>query len=189
VADPRRIPRLADDHTVLPTQSALALELLTPMDLLRLKAIARLHARGLPADVTWDDLLQEAITRLLTGKRVRPPDVPVVPFLAGIMRSLRTDHLRRGRRQRSGDDEGSRVEIKDPSVDLERSLIAAEELDNLRALFAADAVALSIIGAIAEGLEPEQIRARLAISRTGYDSARKRIRRCLLREGLTCGKN
>lgn len=188
MADPRRIPRLADDHTVLPTHSALALELLTPMDLLRLKAIARLHARGLPADVTWDDLLQEAITRLLTGKRVKPPDVPVVPFLAGIMRSLRTDHVRRGRRHRN-DDDGPRVELMDPSVDLERALIAAEELENLRVLFAADAVALSIIGAIAEGLEPEQIRAKLGISRTGYESARKRIRRCLLREGLTCGKN
>jgi RNA polymerase sigma-70 factor (ECF subfamily) len=189
-ADPkRRIPDLTDDRTVLPTHSALALDLVTPMDLLRLKAIARLHARGLPADVTWDDLLQEAITRMLTGKRVRPRDVPVVLFLAGIMRSLRSDHLRRARRQRAGDADGTRAELVDPAPDLERALIAAEELANLRALFAADQVALAIIGGIAEGLEPEAIRANLGITRTNYDSARKRIRRSVLREGLTCKRN
>lgn len=38
------------------------------------------------------------------------------------------------------------------------------------------------------GLTAEQIRAHFRISRTDYDSARKRMRRCLLREGLTCGK-
>lgn len=41
-------------------ETALALELVTEVDLLKLKAIARLHARGLPPDVSWDDLLQEA---------------------------------------------------------------------------------------------------------------------------------
>lgn len=186
----RKIPRLSNDPTVTPTQSALALRLVTPMDLLRLKSIARLHARGLPPDIAWDDLLQEAITRVLTGKRVKPDDVPMVAFLAGIMRSLRADHVRRGRRRsprdsRTPDDQ----ELIDPAADLERSLIAAEELANIRMLFAADPVALSIIGGLAEGLEPERIRAKFSLTRVDYDSARKRIRRCLIREGLTCGKN
>jgi RNA polymerase sigma-70 factor (ECF subfamily) len=190
VPDPkRRIPPLADDRTVLPTHSALALELVTPMDLLRLKSIARLHARGLPPDVTGDDLLQEAITRVLTGKRVKPGGVPMVAFLAGIMRSLRTDHLRRGRRHRRCDGDEKRVELMDPSADLDRALIAAEELAHLRALFVTDPVALSIIGGLADGLEPELIREKFGINRTSYDSARKRMRRCLLREGLTCGKS
>src|SRR6476620_6841755 len=68
----RRMPRLSYDRTIAPSHTALALELVTEMDLLRLKSIARLYARGLPPDVAWDDLLQEAITRVLTGKRVRP---------------------------------------------------------------------------------------------------------------------
>jgi len=186
----RRLPRLSDDRTLVPTQTALALGLVTPMDLLRLKSIARLHARGLPADVAWDDLLQEAITRVLTGKRARPDAVPMVAFLAGIMRSLRADHLRRGRRGRSHDDrDGPRHELVDPAADPERRLIAVEELARIRLLFATNPVALSVSRGLGEGLEPEQIRARYRIGRTDYDTARRRMRRCLLREGLTCGKN
>lgn len=43
-----------------PAAQALALKLVTQSDLLRLKVIARLHARGLPPEVGWTDLLQEA---------------------------------------------------------------------------------------------------------------------------------
>jgi hypothetical protein len=45
---------------------------------------------------------------------------------------------------------------------------------------------LQIIAGIGEGLSAEQIRAAIGISQTEYDSARKRMRRVLLREGLTC---
>lgn len=191
------IPPLADHHVLAPTHAALALKLVTEMDLLRLKSIARLHARGLPPDVAWDDLLQEAITRVLTGKRPKPEGVGMVAFLGGVMRSLRTDHIRRARRgMHRGDprwvgnepDDRPDLEVLDPAADPERALIAANELEKIRQLFADDAVALQIIGGLAEGLIAGQIRARYQISRTDYDSARKRMRRCLLREGLTCGR-
>jgi hypothetical protein len=55
-----------------PAARALALELVTRMELLRLKVIARLHARGLPPEVDWSDLLQEAISRVLDGSRPKP---------------------------------------------------------------------------------------------------------------------
>ena len=74
----RRIPRLSDNRVIAPTQTSLAVGLLTAMDLLRLKSIARLYARGLPADVAWDDLLQEAITRMLIGSRQKPEDLSAV---------------------------------------------------------------------------------------------------------------
>jgi len=180
----RPIPRLSDNRVIAPTQTALALKLITEMDLLRLKSIARLHARGLSGDVAWDDLLQEAITRMLTGKRIKPDDLSMVAFLAGTMRSLRADHLRRGRNHH--DNSRANSELLDLSADPERALIAAEELAKIRHLFADDPVALSIISGLAEGLSAEQIRVNHHISRRDYDSARKRMRRCLLREGLTC---
>lgn len=187
-----RIPPLSAHQVIAPTQTALALKLVTEMDLLRLKSIARLYARGLPPDVTWEDLLQEAITRVLTGKRPKPDDVPMVAFLGGVMRSLRSDHIRRARRGDSGrigkdDERFSGNEVLDPSADPERALIAADELEKIRQLFADDPVALNIIDRLAEGFTPEQIRAHHNISRTDYDSARKRMRRCLIRGGLTCG--
>ena len=186
---------LADNRVIAPTETALALKLVTEMELLRLKVIARLHARGLPPDVAWDDLLQEALTRHLTGARQRPDGVPIVAFLAGVMRSVRADHLRRAKRGAGeGDalrldqdgDESQAVELRDPAPDPERALIAAQELIEIKRLFADDTVALQIIDGLAEGLPAEQIRSAKRIPRIDYDSARKRMRRCLLREGLTC---
>src|SRR5580658_846237 len=87
--------KLIDKRDLLPTQTALALGIASEMELLRLKTIARLYARGLPPDVAWDDLLQEAITRVLVGSRRQPEGVALVAFLAGVMRSLKAEHWRR----------------------------------------------------------------------------------------------
>jgi DNA-directed RNA polymerase specialized sigma24 family protein len=190
------LPQLADNRVLRPAQTALALNLITRMDFLRLKSIARWHARGLPPDVTWDDLLQEAITRVLVGSRRQPDGVTMVAFLAGIMRSLRTEHWRRAR-QEPGDtvridqqrDPSRETALSDSAHDPERSLMAREELTAIERLFAGDPVALQIIAGLAEGRSAAQIRAAAGISKTGYDSARKRMRRALLREGLTCENN
>jgi DNA-directed RNA polymerase specialized sigma24 family protein len=191
-----RMRSLADHRTLRPSQTALALELVTEMDLLRLKTIARLHARGLPSDVGWEDLLQEAITRVLTGARRAPEGVPVVAFLAGIMRSLKSEHWRRaGRATRSRGAlmrdptglQGRETAPREAAPDPERALIAMQELKSIERLFVDDPVVLGIVAGLGEGLSAERIRARLALSKTEYDSARRRMRRCLLREGLTCG--
>ena len=193
-----QIPQLADNRVLRPAEVALALNLISRMDFLRLKAIARLHARGLPPDVSWDDLLQEAFTRAIVGSRRKPQGVPMVAFLAGIMRSLRSEHWRRARGG-PGSRESLRIdhqrdlsraaELRDPASDLEQALLAREQIEAIEQLFAGDEAALRIIAGLAEGRSAAQIRAAMAISKTDYDSARKRMRRTLLREGLTCGLN
>jgi DNA-directed RNA polymerase specialized sigma24 family protein len=189
-----RVPPLVDTRIVRPAETALALGLVGPADLLRLKTIARLHARGLPPDVSWEDLLQEALTRVLVGTRRQPEGVSMVAFLAGIMRSLKSEHWRRARgRPGSRDalaldrpcDDPREIELLDPSPDPERSLVARQELAAIQRLFEQDTVALQIIAGLGNGLSPEQIRAAYGITDTDYDSARKRMRRRLLREGLT----
>jgi len=76
-----------------------ALSALSEEDLLRLRAIARLRARSLPDGMSWSDLLHEAVLRALTGARPWPPGVPLLAFLAGVMRSLCDEQWRRHRRQ------------------------------------------------------------------------------------------
>ena len=78
-----QIQPIVDTKILRPTETALALRLISEMDFLRLKTIARLHARGLPPDVGWDDLLQEAFTRVIVGSRRQPEGVTMVTFLAG----------------------------------------------------------------------------------------------------------
>jgi DNA-directed RNA polymerase specialized sigma24 family protein len=191
------IPQLADDRVLRPAETALALNLMSRMDFLRLKTIARLHARGLPPDVTWDDLLQEAFTRVLVGSRRQPQGVSMVAFLAGVMRSLRTEYWRRAHRRPGSwelridqhPDLSREVALRDPAPDPERSLIAQQELSAIEWLFADDAVVQNIIAGLAEGRSAAQIRDAAGISNTDYDSARKRMRRAFLREGLTCALN
>jgi DNA-directed RNA polymerase specialized sigma24 family protein len=201
---------LIDTRIIRPTETALALKLVTEMDLLRLKTLARLHARALPPDVSWEDLLQEALTRVLTGDRKVPSGVSAVAFLAGVMRSLRSEHWRRFEAARGSGTGRRRVgapseyrayptraaalravareagEDADPAADPERSVVAMQELKAIERLFADDPVVLGIIDRLGEGLAPEQIRSALGLSKTDYDSARRRMRRRLLREGLTC---
>jgi DNA-directed RNA polymerase specialized sigma24 family protein len=190
----RAIPNLDARRVIAPSQTALELKLVTETDLLRLKTIARLHSRGLPPDVTWEDLLQEAFTRVLTGSRRRPVDVTMVAFIAGVMRSLRTEHWRRVRRATNEGElpwlkdrieSGNALERRDPAPDPERAVAALQELEAIDRLFTGDRVALQIIAGLGAGLSAEQIRVAAGLTQTDYDSARKRIRRLLIKEGLT----
>jgi len=174
-----------------PLERAVALRLVSDMDLLRLKAIARIHARGLPPDVSWSDLLQEALARVLNGSRQVPNDIPLEVFLSGVMRSIRAEHWRRVRRdaqhRRASEDlqesASSEAELLDPAPDPERALLAQQELEAIATLFADDPIALQIIVGLGDGLSADEIRAACGLTKTEYDSARKRMRRALLREG------
>jgi RNA polymerase sigma-70 factor (ECF subfamily) len=74
----------------------------------------------------------------------------------------------------------------DPAPGPERTLTARQELHLIRKLFADDQPVLQIIDGLADGLSAEQIRVATGRSKIEYDSARKRMRRVLLREGLSC---
>lgn len=190
-----QIPSLVDKRVLRPAQTALALGLVSRTDLLRLKTIARVYARGLPPEVAWEDMLQEALTRVMTGSRRQPQGVPTVAFVAGILRSLRAECWRRAAREsaRNGrapiDHEGGEsraLAFPDPAPGPEHALSARQELITIKQLFAGDSTVLQIIEGLAEGLSARQIRDTTGLSKTDYESARRRMRRTLLREGLTC---
>ena len=170
------------DRRALPaTQDvAAALAALPEHELLRLRAIARLRARGLPGGVSWSDLLHEAVLRALAGTRVWPPGVPLVAFLAGIMRSLCDEQWRRRRRESAL----PAPETASPADDPERAYAAAEALAAIHRLFASDPVATKVMTGLMEGLGAEEIRCHYDLSAVEYDTARRRIRRTMLRYGL-----
>jgi DNA-directed RNA polymerase specialized sigma24 family protein len=179
-----------------PADRALALKLVTDCDLLRLKVIARLHGRSLPPDVSWADLLQEAFARVLDGSRAIPPQVPTVAFLAGVMRSIKAEYWRRRRRATEQQPvlaaeyqlPAAHSDVAcDPQPDPERWLMASQQLEAVGTLFAHDPVALQIIVGLGDGQTAEEIRRMLGMTKTDYDSARKRMRRALIRAGLTLG--
>ena len=138
--------------------------------------------RGLPGGVAWSDLLHEAILRALSGTRPWPPGVPLVAFLAGIMRSLSNEHWRRHQRESASCDQDNAGEAAPDNP--ERAYAAMEALAAIDRLFAADATAMKIIAGLTNGLPAEEIRRHYGLSATDYDTTRRRMRRALLRNGL-----
>ena len=157
-----------------------ALAALSEEDLLRLRAIARLRARSLPSDLSWSDLLHEAVLRALTGARPWPPGVPLLAFLAGVMRSLCDEQWRRHRRQ----DHLPAPHDSGGAHDPERTCAAAEALAAIQRLFASDEAALKVITGLISGMGAEDIRRHYNLTAVKYDTTRRRIRRTLLRHGL-----
>jgi DNA-directed RNA polymerase specialized sigma24 family protein len=157
-----------------------ALAALPEEDLLRLRAIARLRARSLPGGMSWSDLLHEAVLRALAGTRPWPPEVPLLGFLAGVMRSLCDEQWRRHRRQDVifiPDDAGG-------SNDPERVCAAREALADIHRLFASDEAAMKVISGLIGGMGAEAIRRHYDLTGLEYDTTRRRIRRTMLRHGL-----
>jgi RNA polymerase sigma-70 factor (ECF subfamily) len=187
---PERDRNRAETAGRTPGDVARALRYLSDADLLRLKALARLWSRKLPAGQDWADMLNEAIARALDGSRHWPPGVALVAFLAGIMRSICYDQMRRTQRERDllvgcddPDDLGTGVEAQS-SPDPERIVGAAQALAQIDRLFAGDIAAQKIIAGLADGLSAREIRARYGLSECEYDAARKRMRRTVLSAGL-----
>ena len=158
-----------------------ALAALSEEDLLRLRAIAKLRARSLPDGMSWSDLLHEAVLRALTGARPWPPGVSLLAFLAGVMRSLCDEQWRRHRRQ----DRLSILRGSGGADDPERACAAAEALAAILRLFASDKAALKVITGLISGMAADDIRRHYGLTAVEYDTTRRRIRRTLLRHGLT----
>ncbi|HET6233540.1 MAG TPA: hypothetical protein VFE41_01035 [Acetobacteraceae bacterium] len=182
-------------HGVMDAASSAAavsrtLAALSAIDLLRLRALARLRARGLPHGLDWSDLLNEALARALDGSRQWPQGVPFLAFLAGVMRSICDDVWRRRRREAELIAFGTNAEadgrdVPCPAADQERVLAACEAVAAIYRLFAGDLVALRIISGLANGQSAEDIRLLHGLSLVEYNSARRRMRRALLRAELS----
>ncbi|QPF95375.1 hypothetical protein IC761_30975 [Bradyrhizobium commune] len=145
--------------------------------------------RNLPGGLGWNDILHEAIARVLDGSRPWPADVPILAFLSGVMRSICNDYWRRARLEQrllvSRDDPDQRSwpgEEGDEVPDPERVLAAAQTLANVYRLFEDDPLALKIIAGLADGLAAREICKVNGISELDYDTTRRRMRRALLRD-------
>jgi DNA-directed RNA polymerase specialized sigma24 family protein len=163
---------------------AQALLRLTPAEKARLRH-ASVHVAQV-ADVDAEDLLQEAITRALAGKRRWPDHVDIVTFLAMVMKSLASAGQRSAARrpERDPDDEGDPdiYEDKNPEGLGQRAdeiLISEERRRAILAMFDGDDEAQLIVEGMLGGMEGEELRKFVDLNPTQYASKRRKIRRTL----------
>ena len=167
------------------------LERMTPGELQALKKIARAYVGEQEAD----DLRQEAIVRVFGGERLWPTDVELVPFLAGVMRSLATDDRRKlARRQhlhvvpKHGDQlELENIASAQPSqYDL---AVALSELGAIERLFDHDPVGRTFIEAKLADCDRQEVIEFCETDEKGYETISRRVRRTLDKGYRKDGRN
>jgi len=118
-------------------------------------------------------LSEEDLLRLRAIARVRARSLPDD--------GMSWSDLRRHRRQHDLPAPHDRGGADDP----ERACAAAEALAAIQRLFASDNAALKVITALTSGMAAEDIRRQCGLTEVEYDTTRRRIRRTMLRHGLT----
>jgi RNA polymerase sigma-70 factor (ECF subfamily) len=178
--DPMRSDISAAPTALVVEAVADALAALTPSELVRLKRLAQLRARLLPG-LEWEELLNEALLRALDGSRRWPEGVPLLAFIAGIMRSLVDGRVEERRRQA----ERALVVCETPVVTApEARLHARQCLDAIAQFFAGDPDVLALIAGLMRQYLEGAGEPTPQLSRKRRDAARKRLARAILRGQL-----
>jgi hypothetical protein len=146
-------------------------------EILRLAALARTWAMGLRQHDA-DDLLNEALERVLSGQRPWPSQVPLQTFLSQVMRSIASQWRREDRREPLMEDEREialEEESHNPTVAYERDDLVCR----MRRALCADPTALGVFDYILADSDRTEAQAALGIDATQYDTARRRMVRQL----------
>jgi len=119
----------------------------------------------------YEDLIQEALTRVLEGKRAWPRKLPAVVFLRGVMRSIASDWPPEGFDGANVDEIGSVNHAAAARIDARKML----------ALFDDDPIAQKIFVAMLEGAKGEELRELSGLAPKDYETKRTKMRRRLER--------
>jgi DNA-directed RNA polymerase specialized sigma24 family protein len=180
-----RSSNAADDTETTDDKLRRALDNLGAADWIRLERLARFFTRSrLGSDMAESaleaaDLLQEALARTLAGQRRWNIEVPLVQHVAGVMGSV-AGHLAAHRKAFPTapvpvDDAGLASAEPDPLF----ILAARDQETQLFARFEDDPKATSVLRLRMEGYTAVEIRQRLHLSTTDYETIARRIRRRL----------
>jgi len=169
-----------------PDEAAAAFERLTREERNKLARAASFLAgsSGFPAA---DDLINEAYIRIAGGTRRWPREHEFLPFVAGVMRSLRSDkafltderkvvQLNQGFAIVNSDDLGQ-VSANDDDSELARKVIVEDAIVALETHFADDEEMLLLIMGIQERLKGKDLQEAIGVDATRLEALRTRLNR------------
>jgi hypothetical protein len=150
-----------------------ALDRLRQADILRLSFLARIWVAGLRRRDA-DDLLNEAIDRILSGRRPWPIEVAMPAFFNGVMRSIASQWRREDIREAliEDDEEGATVKVDGgliPNLELN------DLLSRMRRALHDDPQARGVLEHILVDNDREEAQVALGLDATSYDTARHRM--------------
>ncbi len=148
---------------------------LSDEDVLRLNGIARKYTGN--HEMETDDLVQEAVLRTLSGERKTcPRNLPIVSFLAGVMRSIAS-----GEREKK-DREGELCDIELRQLhgsdnNPEDDVLEKQLFRQLEDIFEEDEEILLLIWYLQDDLSSTEIQENEGWSKTQFNTIRRRMRR------------
>ncbi len=151
-----------------PSEIAALVKALTHGQKTALVKVARLYARKTAYE--YEDLLQEAFSRVLAGDRSWRRDLPAVTFFSGVMRSIAWEW------RRNDASLVQELELSDEGAEA-RGVIARLDVQRVLSLFDDDPVAKKLVLQMMVGTKAEELQAAFGLSSTEYESKRKKIRR------------
>lgn len=147
-------------------------------DLLRLAALAETWVSGIPRREAFD-LLNEALSRVLSGDRPWPADVSLPAFLSQVMRSIASQWRHEDFREPLAADQDEELG-NGRSDSVNHSF--ADLIQRMRVTLLDDPSALGIFDHILTQTGRMQIYDQLGLDATSYDTARRRMIRILRRQ-------
>lgn len=152
-------------------------------EILKLIQIANVYTRKNNCLTDADELLNDAIVVIASGKRKFPRNVPLIIFFAGTMKSIAYNQKRKAiKKVLPIDDNPANDPILtqvDVSIDIESEAIAAQEISIFYDLVKSDDDVTLLIMAKCDGLSPAEICETTSWNRTQYSSVQKKLRRFL----------
>jgi DNA-directed RNA polymerase specialized sigma24 family protein len=155
-------------ETYSPAEVSQAIRSLSPEQKTLLVKIAKAYVWK--TGYGYEDLVQEALARVLEGKRAWPRNLPIAVFLRGVMRSIASDWV---------------IECHDDTVDVDdigyvnHSAAARIDAQKMLALFDDDPIAQRIFMAMLAGAKGEELRALSGLAQKDYETKRTKMRRRL----------
>jgi hypothetical protein len=151
------------------------------VEMVRLDRLAGLYAAGLGRDAI-DELLGEAISRVLDGRRAWPQDLAAVPFLAGVMRSI-ADEWRRKRSHDPLQHIGAAIDDEKAlprSEGHEREVALRILIEKIRSKLAGERLLLALFELRLIDNSPAEIQRALGLDASAFDKEMRALKRHLL---------
>jgi DNA-directed RNA polymerase specialized sigma24 family protein len=163
-------PEPAASASLSLAEAEAAIRALTDDDKASLMTIAMMYARKTPYD--HEDLVQEAMYRVLDGKRAWPRDLAPVRFLWGVVRSIASEWQKKRKPPKVP------AQCADPEGE-ERRAIAGLDVVRILALFDDDPIAQILVRGMMEGARGQELQELSGLAKTDYESKRRKIQRRL----------
>jgi DNA-directed RNA polymerase specialized sigma24 family protein len=124
-----------------------------------------------------EEVLHEAIVRVLEGKRRWPKGVNLFAFLSGVMKSIVSDGPKIGFRRNVDRDIEEAVDVLSEDTSAADVVLETEVVKHVMALFEGDDEAEALAEGILDGWEKEDLLSLFDGDVTHYETVRRRFRR------------